>query len=229
MAKVTTGVEGLDHMLQGGLIGGRPYLVIGGPGSGKTTLAWSFLLEGALREDTGLYITLDEPADEIRINMARLGISDKLVKLSDFTPEISPSGGRIEAEYYLNIDAFLEKMLRLVNEFQPTRMVIDSLTTLKLIEPRPLQYRRTVLAIMRAVVLSNITTLLITEQRREDSEVECALARGVIELQMLEKRGVMTRGMKILKIRGSDFDHTTRPMKITEDGIEVYHFENLYD
>ena len=88
MDRVSTGVAGLDAMLGGGLIAGRPYVVSGPTGSGKTILAMHFLASGLALGESGLMVTLDEPPNEVKANVAAFGWNLDRLKILDATPDI---------------------------------------------------------------------------------------------------------------------------------------------
>ncbi len=88
MDRVPTGVEGLDKMLHGGLPVGRPYIVTGPPGSGKSILGIHFLLDGLRGNEPCLLVALDEPPSEIKTNMATFGWNLDALTALDATPDI---------------------------------------------------------------------------------------------------------------------------------------------
>jgi KaiC/GvpD/RAD55 family RecA-like ATPase len=88
MERISTGVEGLDRMLHGGLLPKRPYVVSGPSGSGKTTLAMHFLLEGIRRAEPVLLVALDEPPSEVKANTAAFGWNLDRCKILDATPDV---------------------------------------------------------------------------------------------------------------------------------------------
>ncbi|WP_222829548.1 RAD55 family ATPase [Archaeoglobus profundus] len=219
--KIPTGVEGLDVMLKGGLIKGRTYLIKGGPGTGKTILSMHFLVEGAKRGENVVYITLEEPENEVRENMETLGFDLSNVTIVDLSPT---SGHPIFSslmgfESGIDVKTF-ENILQDIIGDNIDRVVIDSITMLKVATPTETEYRASLLRLMRTLkVKFNATTVLISEL---GNGVEDYLVNGMIELRTIEVKGRAVRGIKIVKMRGSDFDETIRPYRITNRGIEVY-------
>jgi KaiC/GvpD/RAD55 family RecA-like ATPase len=228
--KVSTGIRGLDEMLKGGLIQNRVYLVKGGAGSGKTTLAIQFLLEGAKKGENVVYITLEEPADEVRENMSMLGLD---LDLDTFhIIDASPTG-----DMGLFSDMFFEKLIPDVQGFKsaleselrrinPTRIAIDPITMLEIASKNEVEYRREMLHLFRLLKKFNITSLVTTQ--RIDETPEDFIVSGVIELLSYDIKGRPIRGIRIKKMRGSDFDEVVRPYKIKPGGIEVYHQESIF-
>ncbi len=222
--KISSGIEGLDSILRGGLIAGRPYSLIGGPGSGKSVLAWQFLLEGVNKGENTLYITLDEPHYEIRANMESLGINDDRIKIMDLSPEDLMAEGDVTSLTFLD-----DELPRQIGKLRPLRVVLDSTTTLKALAESPIAARRRILSIMR--ILSEkeeedrlhppITSLLITELDDGSYPLESYLSRGVIRLYNSMVDGTRIRAVLIEKMRGTDFDEHMRPLRITKGGIYI--------
>ncbi|QDA31782.1 ATPase [Thermococcus indicus] len=222
--RVSTGIPGLDFMLNGGLVSGRTYLVKGAPGTGKTTLAMHFAMAGVHNGENVLYVTLEEPAENLKADMMNFGfnLSDLHFTMIDATPT---------AERYVLMENFFEsfaesmdKMLAAIKEqFKQRyyhRVVIDPITMLKVATKDDIEYRRSFLTFVKAVGRLKTTVILTSELQRTD--VEEYLVSGVIELRMFELQGKLARGIRITKFRGSSFDGTIRPYKITDSGIVVY-------
>jgi circadian clock protein KaiC len=162
--RVSTGIPGLDNVLCGGVDAERLYLVEGEPGTGKTTLALQFLLEGVRRGETGLYVTLSESERELRLVAKRHGFS--LDKLSIF--ELVPPEASLDPERELTLfhpaELELTETSKLifdrVNEIKPSRIVFDSLSEMRLLAQNPLRYRRQVLALKHFFAGRRCTVLL---------------------------------------------------------------------
>jgi KaiC/GvpD/RAD55 family RecA-like ATPase len=231
MKRISTGVEGLDKMLNGGLIPGRAYLVKGGPGTGKTTLTMHFLMDGVKNGEKCLYITLEEPASSLKEDMKNFGfeLEHPNIRLVDATPV----GGKrnIFADVlYEEFAVSFEKLTRsITGELKAenySRIVVDPLTMLRLTIKDELKYRRTFMAFLKEISKYNATVLFTSEL--SESDIEEYLVSGVIELRVIEGRGKPVRGIKITKFRGSAFDEEARPYKITDKGIVVYSRESLF-
>ncbi|MCD6139970.1 MAG: ATPase [Thermococcus sp.] len=228
---MSTGVEGLDKMLNGGLIPGRAYLVKGGPGAGKTTLAMHFLMEGIKNKEKGLYITFEEPVSTLKEDMRKFAfdLEHPNIKLIDATP-VGEKKTIFADVLYEEFATSFEKLTRTISEELKTekysRIVIDPITMIKLTIVDELEYRRTFIAFLKAISKYNATIIFTSEL--ETSDIEEYLVSGVIELRVIEERGKTLRGIKIIKFRGSTFDEELRPYRITSKGIKVYHQEVLF-
>ena len=245
--KVKTGVPGLDEMLEGGLIPGRTYVVSGTSGTGKTTLALQFLLEGSKQGERVLYVSLDEPPNEVRRNMmsygwdlSRIQVFDatadvmsydktpvrdvsterKVVYFGDVKDEIRKTSEKSPMDMTVNTLQELVKQEMKVRRY--SRIVIDSLSSLRRFYIRTSEENASTISFIR--VLSDIgVTSLVTVQLPEISkpDVEAHMARGEIRLhKWINGRGLM-RGVTIEKYRGSSHDHRLRLMKISSEGILI--------
>jgi KaiC/GvpD/RAD55 family RecA-like ATPase len=245
--KVKTGVPGLDEMLEGGLIPGRTYVVSGASGTGKTTLAMQFLLEGTRRGERVMYVSLDEPPNEVRQNMRSFGWDIGKVLVFDATPDIlsydktpvRDVSTERKVEYFADISdeirktserapvdvsiSTLQEVLKQEMKVRRyTRVVIDSLTSLRFFFIKTSEENSSLISFLR--VLSDLgITCIVTVQLPEIAKVdlEAHMARGEIRLhKWFDGRGLM-RGVTVEKFRGSSHDHRLRPMKIGDDGITI--------
>jgi circadian clock protein KaiC len=224
MRKVKTGILGLDKMLNGGLIEGRPYLIIGGPGAGKSILAIQFLMMSINRGESGLYITLDEPYNEIRQNMATFGWNTSKIRILDLSPEGDESD---PANYGLD-HLFKELKHELVAQ-KHKRVAFDSTTTLRMLDDSDFKARRRISSIMKLLAKSQCTSLLICEADTNELPVESFLARGVIKLYTTTVSGEKIRAIGIEKMRGTAFDEHIRPLSISDQGIQVAPDEFVFE
>ena len=234
MGRVSTGVPGLDQMLNGGLIAGRAYLVKGGPGLGKTTLSIQFLMEGVRRGEEVLYITLEEPLDMVKQDMKELGfdLTNPLFHGIDATP-ISKKTYIFEAAYYEEFAESFEKFIRAVEErlkeHNITRVAIDPITMIRLTTRSELEYRRLFIELLKVFTKFNTTVIITSDiEKHEYVGVEDYLTSGIIELKRYDVGGKIIKGIQVLKFRGSLFDEDVRPYKFGGSGIEVYASESLY-
>ncbi|ASA77431.1 ATPase domain-containing protein [Thermococcus sp. 5-4] len=223
--RISTGIPGLDVMLRGGLIPGRTYLVKGAPGTGKTTLAMHFAMAGIANGENVLYVTLEEPAENLRADMAKMGfrINDSRFTLIDATP--TSERYVLVEDFFESFAGSLEKMTNAIREQirerHYTRVVLDPVTMLKLTASDEMEYRKAFLGFIKSMMRMRATVLMTSELQKTD--IEEYLVSGLIELRMFDIQGTLYRGLKILKFRGSGFDSSMRPYEITDRGIVVHH------
>ncbi|WP_297090166.1 ATPase domain-containing protein [Thermococcus sp.] len=223
--RISTGIPGLDVMLRGGLIPGRTYLVKGAPGTGKTTLAMHFAMAGIANGENVLYVTLEEPAENLKPDMAKLGfnVNDVRFTLIDATP--TSERYVLVEDFFESFAGSMEKMTAAIKEQlrerHYTRVILDPITMLKLTSSEEMEYRKAFLSFVKSMARMKATVLMTSELQRTD--IEEYLVSGVIELRMFDIQGTLYRGLKILKFRGSGFDSSMRPYEITDRGIVVHH------
>ena len=226
--RLSTGIPGLDNVLCGGLDAERLYLVEGEPGTGKTTLALQFLLEGARRGEKGLYVTLSESERELRLVAKRHGFS--LDQLSIF--ELVPPEASLDPERELTLfhpaELELTETSKLifdrVNEIKPSRIVFDSLSEMRLLAQNPLRYRRQVLALKHFFAGRRCTVLLLDDFSSQEGDIQLhSIAHGVIILQQLAlDYGSERRRLRVKKMRGIKFRGGYHDFIIETGGIKVF-------
>lgn len=223
-----TGISGLDDVLTGGLTPHRMYLVEGVPGSGKTTLALQFLLEGARRGEPVLYVTLSETELELRAVAASHGWSLDGISICELTP--SEGSLQPDEQYTLfhpseiELSQTTKSILSDVERIKPARIVFDSLSELRLLSGNPLRYRRQILALKQYFVGRNCTVLLLDDLSDEDRDLQVkSLAHGVIRLEHLNPEyGADRRRLRVVKYRGVAFRGGFHDYRIRHGGLEVY-------
>ena len=223
-----TGVPGLDDILHGGLIKNRLYLVDGNPGAGKTTLSLQFLLQGAAEGLRCLYITLSETREELQAGAASHGWSlDGLDVVELVTDE-----GALDADSHLTLyhpsevelGETMRKVLAAVERVNPSRVVLDSLSEMRLLAQSSLRYRRQILALKQFFSGRRCTVLLLDDRTSEGPDLQLqSLAHGVISLDHTAPAyGTARRQLRVIKFRGSDFRGGFHDFQIRRGGLAVF-------
>jgi len=225
---LSTGIEGLDHILHGGLAEGGLYAVEGDTGAGKTTLTLQFLLAGARLGEPGLFVTLSESAADLRWMAASHGWSldgIEILELLASDRELSP-----DAHYTMFHPSEVELtettrgILNAAERVKPTRVVIDSVGELRLLAQSPLRYRRQILALKQFFVRSQATLMMVDDPRAEHADMAIAsIASGIITLEReATAYGAFRRRLQVLKMRGREVVEGYHDCRIRKGGLEVY-------
>ena len=232
MIKVKTGVSGLDRMLNGGLIAGRPYLISGVPGAGKSILGMQFLMQAAQEGKSGIYVTLEERKKGLKQNFQVFGWDIDKIYVIEATPEMSNKMWEIRSDAsFINMTLNMNNLTDAIKERLGSgveRIVLDSVTTLKMLYSSEIDARREILSLVHFLTDTGCTSLLLAEKFDRDRTMESFLVDGSVELRIIEEKGIKKRALEIKKMRGTDFDEQWRPMKITDKGIIVYADEALF-
>src|SRR5215213_8435028 len=166
-----TCVAGLDEILAGGFERGRVFLVEGSPGTGKTTIATQFLLAGAAAGEKCLYITLSESEQELRDGALSHGWALEGIDLFELTPPESLLDEEQQQSLLYSSDLELgettKRIFEAVERVKPQRLVIDSLSEIRLLAQSSLRYRRQVLALKHYLTRQGATVLLLDELTTE--------------------------------------------------------------
>jgi circadian clock protein KaiC len=225
---VTTGITGLDDVLGGGLTADRLYLIEGVPGSGKTTLSWQFLLEGARRGEPVLYVTLSETEEEIKAVAASHGWSLEGVTIRELA---AGEGNLLQSEQYtmfhpseVELTETAQKILADVEQLKPRRVVFDSMSELRLLAANPLRYRRQILAFKQFFAGRNCTTLLLDDMTAADRDLQVqSIAHGVVLLEQIHPDyGIDRRRLRVIKYRGQAFRGGYHDFVIGRGGLVVF-------
>ena len=208
---MSTGVAGLDDVLGGGLTPNRLYLLEGTPGAGKTTIALQFLMEGARRGESVLYVTLSETETELQgvarshgWNLSSLHMREMLPTQETLQPEeqytmFHPS----EVE----LSETTLRILKDVEQLAPSRIVFDSLSELRLLSGNSLRYRRQILALKQFFSGRQCTVMLLDDMTASEHDLQVqSIAHAVMRLEQLHSDyGAARRRMVVVKYRGKDF------------------------
>lgn len=224
-----SGIAEFDSILRGGFPRNRMCLVQGAPGSGKTTLALQFLLTGAQQGEKGAYITFSETADELRQSARSHGWSLNALAIIDLTKLSSELG--LEKQYTVLHPADVELaetstgLLQKIKVVSPQRLVLDSLTELRMVARDPLRYRRQILALKQALSELGCTVLFLDDQTGETGAdlLLQSIAHSVIQLTSEEtSQGGLHRCIKVTKMRGVPYIEGYHDLRIVTGGIKVF-------
>ena len=222
-----TGIEGLDYILLGGFPRNHVYLLQGDPGVGKTTLGLQFLLEGVRNGESALYITLSETSDELHAvaashnwDMTGVDVYEHLIGEQSLTEDDTTVFYPAEIELGQTVKALLESVERV----KPSRVVLDSLSEIRLLAQSTLRYRKQILALKQYFATRNITVLMLDDRTAEYNDLQLqSVPHGVIELERFTPLyGSARRRMQLVKVRGLNFRDGYHDFNIKTGGIVVY-------
>ena len=226
--KAPTGIAGLDDILAGGLARGRLFLLEGTPGTGKTTLAIQFLLAGAEAGERGLYITLSETDDELRAGAVSHGWSLDGFEIFELVPPESLLDEDQQQSLLYSSDLELgettKRILEVVDRVKPDRVVLDSLSEIRLLAQSSLRYRRQILALKHFFARHGATVLLLDDLTAEaDDKTMHSIAHGVLRLEELSPDyGPERRRLKVAKYRGQRYRGGYHDFVIDTGGLRVF-------
>ena len=228
LGTASTGISGLDHILRGGLPRDRVYLLEGDPGTGKTTAALQFLMQGVREGESCVYVTLSENASELNAVAASHGW--KLDGIDIF--ELTPADVRIgQDEQYTIFDPSevelsdtIRAVIERVNALNPSRIVIDSLAEFRLLAREPIRYRRQILALKQFFVGRHSTVLLLDDRSgyQPDLQVQ-SISHGVLRLEyFVGEWGAERRRIQVTKLRGVKYRGGYHDVRIETGGLKVF-------
>lgn len=228
MARVPTGIPGLDELVQGGFLEGSTILVSGGAGTGKTILATQYIYKGAEQYgEPGIYITMEEGATNLWWNMKsfRWNLTkyeqDNLIKIYRV--------GMIEpAEFAKRFSDEIERIKGMVDEMNAKRLVVDSTTAFAMWMGPEAQIRYSLFRLADELKELKCTTIMTSETtggRDQYSRfgVEEFIADGVISLYFMPPQ----RAMFVRKMRGTNHDQKIHPYSISDKGFEIFPKEEV--
>ncbi len=225
---VSSGSPALDYILRGGYASNRVHLIEGEPGSGKTTLGLQFLMEGASKGETCLYITLSESKDELLHVAGTHGWDLSGIEIFELVPpELSLDTEREQSIVYasdLELGETVQMVMNEVERVAPARIVFDSLSEIRLLAQGPLRFRRQVLALKHYFAKHQCTVLFLDDltQMVDDLSLH-SLAHGVVRLdQVAVSYGAERRRLRVFKMRGRAFRGGFHDFTIRTGGVEIF-------
>jgi KaiC/GvpD/RAD55 family RecA-like ATPase len=248
--RVKTGIKGLDELIEGGLPRGFSYLLLGGPGTGKTTFGVQYLYKGATEQgESGMYVTFDEPPYSIAGNSMRYGwdlpAQEKVgkfafvdaspiksdVKTATFVPPSLQQSFLGGAKF--NIESIVAAIKEVKQKVNAKRCVIDSTSALTLQYKDEFEIRQQTLKLIKELTEMGLTTIMLAENPEDRQDMtrfgaEAFLAQGVIVLHMYRVEESNVKALEVRKMRGAKHTDRLCPYRITTEGIEVYPEETVF-
>ena len=225
-ARVSTGVEGLDAILGGGLPPRHLYLLEGTPGTGKTTLALQFLLAGAASGQRGVYVTLSETRHELTEVATSHGWSLDNIEVIELTADEAAADEMYTVFHpaELELQETMSAVLEAIDRSKPSLVVLDSLSEMRLLARDPLRFRRQILALKHFFTGRASTVLLLDDKSSAEGDLQLhSLAHGVILLEHVAMEfGAERRRLQVTKLRGLRFWGGYHDFRIRTGGIVVY-------
>jgi len=246
--RVSSGIYGLDELIEGGFPRHRNILVSGACGTGKTIFAIQYLYRAAIENnETGVYVTLDERPENIREDMLRFGWDlEKLEnqgKLAILDASSAKIGVPSDEKFALptvgiDVDRLIIRIMQVCEQLGASRLVIDSIAGLGLRLDDEDDVRKTILKINNLITPSNVSALIISEVPEQafgsgpmqfsKYGVEEYVADGVIVLHYLGIGAESNRSLFVRKMRGTKHVEDILPMEITKKGLVVKKPEEVY-
>ena len=222
--RVSSGIDGFDRLVDGGLPAGRLCVVTGPPGSGKTTFGAQFVTEGVANGETCLYISMHETREGIKEDMSGFSFgferaieTERLKFLDAFSSNGSRFFGNPGANGRQN-DA-VNRLTSFIDSQGIDRVVIDSAMLLGFLFDDD---DATTIQVLSALKRTDATSLLVAENTEPDAyATEQFLAHGVVFLHNYLEDGEMQRGIQVLKMRGTDIDTDIHELSFGTDGIRI--------
>lgn len=222
----STGIHGLDSFIGGGLPRNRVYLIEGDPGVGKTTLGFRFLLEGVQQKEPVLLVSLAENQEELTAVAESHGWDLNGITIFNLGPAFYGAEEQysIMQPSEIELSETIKKIFEEVDRVKPSRVVIDSLSEIRLLAQNPLRYRRQILALKQHFSKIQCTVYLLDDRTSDNHDLTLqSLVHGVIELRKTSPvYGKARRRIQVVKLRGVDFQAGFHDFNLVHGGIEVF-------
>jgi circadian clock protein KaiC len=226
---ISTGIDGLDQILRGGLPPSNLYMLQGAPGAGKTTAALQFLRAGVEAGERCIYVSLSQTAAELQLIAHSHGWSMEGIRVEELSASDAVNGAADQTIFQtaeLRLDETRQAIERAIDEHKPSRLVYDSLLEIRLITGDSPRFRRELIGFKAFLAKRNVVALLLDTQDGEGmngEEVE-GIAHGVIRFdKSLEDYGPVRRRVEVSKMRGIPIADGYHDMAIREGlGVVVF-------
>ncbi|MBD3297054.1 MAG: AAA family ATPase [candidate division Zixibacteria bacterium] len=223
--RVSTGIDGLDEVLGGGLPRSYTYLIQGPPGTGKTTLALRFCMAGAARNERVLYVTTVEPKSDLHMIARSHGWSLDGITISEHNSQEQDAEAIEQSVFHpaeVELPRLIENLLAIIDQIKPQRLVVDSLSEIRLLDADRRWFRRQVIGLQRALSHYDCTTLLCDDRLTDKQPVESSV-RGVINLELTTPEYGPDHGrLRVAKLRGSPYASGHHDYRILTGSFDVY-------
>ena len=225
--RIESGVPGFDELVQGGLLENRLYVISGPPGSGKTTFSAQFITQGAKRGDDCLYVTMHETKSELMQDMSGYDFGFDRAMQSDaiqFLNLVTENGKRTITQFGTD-GGLTNRLVAFIDQNNVERVVIDSTM---LLQHFLTDVSEEITGFLSALKQTDATVLLISEMTDPTSySDEHYLAHGVVFFHNFLDGGSMTRGLQVIKMRGTAIDCDIRRISFSDTGLRVHPGEKV--
>lgn len=222
---IETGIPELDVVLRGGLPRNRLHLIEGAPGTGKTTLGLRFLLDGISRGERCLYVTLSESTEELKTTASTHGWNTDGIEFFELIPEeaLPERQQTVLFPAEVQFGKTIEQLIDRIERSNPDRIIIDSVSEVRMLAQDPLQFRLQMTSLKRYLQGKNVTVLLLDDLTETDKGDLHSLVHGVLSLRLFERDyGAARRRLRIAKMRGVDFQSGWHDYAIVTGEILVF-------
>ena len=242
LTKISTGIPGLNELIDGGFPEGRVVLVVGGPGAGKTIMCSQFLYKGIYEsQENGIFVSLDESKDHFHAEMQQFGWdfrkaeedgkfafinATRMSRVSMLKENLYKEETKSLRGKQLPIDRLIETLQAKIASLDAKRVVVDTLAALVFRFPDSMERRSVILDLIESMADLGVTSLVTTELghlglERKALEEEF-LVHGVIMMQTLFSGPTTTRAIQVEKMRGAKVNPSLVPYTIGQNGIEIF-------
>ncbi len=239
--RVPTGIPGFDELCEGGLLRNRTYLLSGSAGAGKTIFGLQYIYNGITKYgENGIYITTEEPPEEVRENVKAFGWDFKALEEDGKLAILDACSTKIgipSHEKYVDVRPFdmrslMDQIIAMQEDVDAKRAVVDGTTSIGFYLSDPAKIRVELLKLSRTLEILELTSLMTCEIVDENSisrfGVETFVTEGTIVMYYKRTNSVRVRSIEIFKMRGSNHSHGIHPYEITSKGIVVHPHEEVY-